>query len=284
VTAAPARSWLYVPAHRTELAAKALGGDADGVVLDLEDAVPKERKREARAATARVVEDGAGKPVRVRINPLASGHGRDDLAAVASPCVDAVRLPKAESPAEVDEVADLLERAGANPRVECLIESPLGLERAFELASHPAVIAIGLGEADLSASLGVEGEDGLLYARSRCVAAARAAGLPPPVPSGFPPIGDQDGLRRTTELGRRLGFFGRSAIHPRQLPAIHEVFTPTSDEVERARALVEALEEAEDRGAGATALPDGRFVDPAVAEASRRTLALADQLSRTVPR
>ena len=132
--------------------------------------------------------------------------------------------------------------------------------------------------------LGAEGDEGLLYARSRCVATARAAGLPAPVQSVFTHVGDEEGLRRTTELGRRLGFFGRSAIHPSQLPVIHEVFTPTSEEVERARALVEALAEAEDRGVGAIALPDGRFVDPAVAEASRRTLALADRLSRAVPR
>lgn len=271
----PIRSWLYVPGHRPALAVKALDGDADAVVVDLEDAVPADHKEAARAETARLLSEGASRPVWVRLNAPGSRLLEDDLAALAPAEPAGVRLPKAESREQLDEVAH---RLGDTP-IHCLIESALGLERAYELASHPAVTGIGLGEADLSADLGVEGDDGLLYARSRCVAAARAAGLDPPAQSVFTDLGDGEGLRRSTRLGRRLGFFGRSAIHPSQLQPIHEVFTPTRDEIERARELVDALD---DGDATALTLPDGRFVDPAVAESSRRTLALAESLGQAV--
>jgi citrate lyase subunit beta/citryl-CoA lyase len=276
LTSSPIRSWLYVPGHRPALGVKALEGEADAVVIDLEDAVPAADKDAARAEAARLLGDDSLRPAWVRVNPPASGGLEDDLVAIASPGLAGVRLPKAESSEQLDEVARLL--GGAAP-VHCLIESALALERAYELASHPAVTGIGLGEADLKADLGVEGDDGLLYARSRCVAAAAAAGLDPPAQSVFTDLGDVDGLRSSTQLGRRLGFFGRSAIHPTQLGPIHEVFTPTRDEIDHARELVDALANGD---ASALTLPDGRFVDPAVAESSRRTLALAERLGETV--
>jgi citrate lyase subunit beta/citryl-CoA lyase len=154
----------------------------------------------------------------------------------------------------------------------------VGVERAHDLARHPAVVAIGLGEADLQADLGASSPQALLYARSRCVIAARAAGLPPPVQSVFTNVRDIAGLRASCLEGRGLGFLGRSAIHPTQVTVINEVFTPSGDEVASARELLAMLRDAEDGGAGALTLPDGRFVDRAVAETARRTLALAARL------
>ncbi|HJQ28769.1 MAG TPA: aldolase/citrate lyase family protein, partial [Rubrobacter sp.] len=152
----------------------------------------------------------------------------------------------------------------------------LGLERAFEIAiSHERVTGISLGEADLAADLGVSDEAGLLYARSRIVSAARAAGLQHPVQSVYTNVHDLEGLRRSTEEGKRLGFVGRSTIHPSQVPVVNEVFTPTEEEVAKAQEMIDRLAGEAISGTGVFVLEDGRFVDRAVVESARLTLDLA---------
>jgi citrate lyase subunit beta / citryl-CoA lyase len=203
-----------------------------------------------------------------------SGLLEVDLRAIAGPWLAVVRLPKVESPEDVHYVVDFLVLAGCPATIQCLLESALGVERAFEIArAHERVVSLGLGEADLMADLGVSDEAGLTYARSRVVVAARAAGLPGPTQSVFTNIRDLDGLRQSTEDGKRLGFTARSVIHPSHLPVVNDVFTPTEAEVRRARDLVDRLQSAVATGAGAFALEDGRFVDLAVVEAARHTLA-----------
>lgn len=275
--APPIRSYLYVPGDDPRKMEKALASDAaDAVVFDLEDAVAAERKEDARDAVAGILSSVPPKPCFVRINRPGSTFAEADVYAVAGPHLAGLRLPKVESARMVLRVVERLEGYGCGAVVQCLIESALGLELAFEIArSHERVAGLGLGEADLCADLGVRGEDGLLYARSRIVAASRAAGLPNPVQSVYTNLKDPDGLRRSTQRGKALGFLGRSAIHPAQLPIINEVFTPTKEEVEGARDLLAALEAAAGDGSGALALPDGRFVDEAVVRSARSTLALA---------
>jgi citrate lyase subunit beta / citryl-CoA lyase len=274
-TEPPPRSYLYAPGSDRRLMEKALASAADAVVLDLEDAVAPARKAEARAMVADLLRSRPGKPVLVRINAQSSGLAEDDLDAICGPWLACVRLPKVESPEWVRTVAAHLDRRDCAAGIHPLIESALGLERAYEIAcAHPRVASLGLGEADLGADLGVIDPAGLGYARSRIVVAARAAGLPAPVQSVYPHVRDLDGLHRSTEEGRGMGFFGRSVIHPAQVPVVNEVFTPGEEEVRKARELVAALDAAEAGGTGAIALPDGRFVDRAVAEAARRTLAL----------
>ncbi|AZM51159.1 hypothetical protein DMB38_35185 [Streptomyces sp. WAC 06738] len=161
---------------------------------------------------------------------------------------------------------------GGVPPLYPLLESALGIERAYEIAAaHPAVRGIALGEADLRAELGVADDAGLAWPRSRAVVAARAAGLAPPAQSVYPDVADLEGLARSCAAGRALGFLGRTAIHPRQLPVIERAFLPTAREVERAEEIVAAAS----ADAGALALPDGRFVDAAVVAEARRTLRLA---------
>jgi citrate lyase subunit beta/citryl-CoA lyase len=272
---APIRSYLYAPGSDRRLLEKALQSDADAVVFDLEDAVAPNRKQAAREQVADLLRSQPPKPVFVRVNAIASGLTEADLAAVAGPWLSGVRLPKTESLNEIRRAAEYLDRLGCAAGIQCLIESALGVEYAFDLArAHPRVIGIGLGEADLTADLGVSGDLGLLYARSRIVIAARAAGLPAPTQSVYPHIRDEDGLRASTLEGKRLGFFGRSLIHPSQIAVVNQIYTPTAEELEKARALIEQLERAEDAGSGAFALPDGRFVDRAIVEAARRVLAL----------
>ncbi len=263
-----ARSWLYAPGGRPDLVAKALRGDADAVVVDLEDAVPAGRKAEARA-TVRDLSFEA-KPVWVRVNDVRGPWGSADLDALAGLPLAGVRLPKCEDPAVVRDAG---ERLGLP--MQLLLESAAGVERAAELArAHPLVRGIGLGEADLAADLRITGAETLSWCRSRVVVAARAAGLPSPVQSVWTDVGDLDGLRRGTEHARDNGFFGRSVIHPAQVPVVNAVFTPTGEQVRAARDLVGSL--TGDRAAFVG--DDGRFVDRAVVEGARWTLAVAEQL------
>jgi citrate lyase subunit beta / citryl-CoA lyase len=272
------RSYLYVPGDDPRRIEKALATGADAVVIDLEDSVAPNRKEEARSNAATVLESVPARPVFVRINAPGSELAARDIAAVAALHLSGLRLPKVESLESVRLVAKTLEALRSEAGIQCLIESALGLELALEIArSHERVAGISLGEADLAADLGVRDEAGLLYARSRIVSASRAAGLPGPVQSVYTNVKDLDGLRRSTEEGKNMGFVGRSAIHPSQVPIINEVFTPTEDEVAEAQELLDRLEGEAESGTGAFVLEDGRFVDRAVVESARRTLTWRDQ-------
>jgi citrate lyase subunit beta / citryl-CoA lyase len=272
----PIRSYLYVPGSDPRRIEKALASEADAVILDLEDAVAPNRKEEARTTVAEVLRSEHEKPVFVRINAPDSALAEEDVEAVAGPRLAGLRLPKTESPESVRRVAQWLDKLGCEAGLQCLIESALGLEFAFEIAgAHEKVVGMSLGEADLAADLGVRGDAGLLYARSRLVAATRAAGLPGPVQSVYTNVRDAEGLRRSTMEGKNMGFVGRSAIHPAQIEVINEVFTPTEEEVAEAKDLLARLEESTGTGTGAFALEDGRFVDEAVVGSARLTLALA---------
>jgi citrate lyase subunit beta/citryl-CoA lyase len=273
MTPPPVRSWLYVPGDRPDLAEKAFTGDADAIVLDLEDGVAVERKGLAREHVARLLRAPLPKPAWVRVNPAGSADAAADLDAIGGAAVAGVRLPKAEV---ADAVRDVADRLPAGAGLHCLLETALGVERAFELArAHPAVTALALGEADLRAELGATSDEALLYARSRCVIASAAAGLQPPVQSVWTDTRDLESLRQSTLRGRALGFMGRAAIHPTQIAVINEAFTPSDDEVRAARELVRGLEQARAAGGAVMVLPDGRFVDKAVADAAERTIALA---------
>lgn len=275
-------TWLYVPGDRPDVVAKALVAGADVVVVDLEDAVAPARKEYARAATAELLAEpppppspGTARPaVQVRVNALGTPLSDADLRAIAPlPGLAGLRLPKVASPADVIRAA---ERAaphdGGAPALHALLESALGIERAHAIATaHPALRGVSIGEADLRADLGVREDAGLDWARSRVIVAARAASLPAPPQSVHPDIRDTDGLAASCAHGRTLGFLGRAAIHPRQLPVIERAYLPTAREVEQAESVLKAAASEE----GALALPDGRFVDRAVVEQARRTLALA---------
>ena len=263
-------TWLYVPGDRPPVVTKALAAGADVVVIDLEDAVAPDRKEYARAATAELLaEPGPGIPIHVRVNALDSPWAADDLRALAPlPGVSGLRLPKVTSAEEVVAVA---ERTDGVP-LFALLETALGIERAFSIAAaHPALHGIALGEADLRADLGVRDDAGLDWSRSRVIVAARAADLAPPPQSVHPDIRDLEGLAASCAHGRALGFLGRAAIHPRQLPVIENAFLPTDHELEQAETIVKAAMREE----GAQALPNGQFIDAAVVAAAQRTLSLA---------
>ncbi|MFF1545866.1 HpcH/HpaI aldolase/citrate lyase family protein [Streptomyces sp. NPDC058291] len=275
MTATPL-TWLYVPGDRPQTVTKALACGADVVIVDLEDAVAPDRKEYARTATAERLREPQPVPVHVRVNALDTPFAAADLRTMAAlPGVRGLRLPKVTSPHQITRVARTAARAdgGATP-LHALLETALGVEHAYAIASaHPALRGIALGEADLRADLGVRADAGLDWSRSRVVVAARAAGLAPPPQSVHPDIRDLDGLAVSCAHGRTLGFLGRAAIHPRQLPIIERAYLPTQQELEDAETIVKAAA----AEPGAQALPDGRFIDAAVVAAARRTLSLASR-------
>jgi citrate lyase subunit beta/citryl-CoA lyase len=266
---------LYVPANRPDRFAKAVAAGPDVVVFDLEDAVPVDDKANARGwAVAWIAANAAG-PVEVRVNAPGTPWIEDDLAAVAAVPRIRIRVPKVESAADVHAVLEQVPSA----RITAVIESPLGLEKAFEIASADSrVVAVGLGEADLASSLGVDGSSGLAWARGRLVSASRAAGLGAPMMSVYPHVNDLDGLRQTSLEGRALGFVGRTAIHPRQLATIVECFTPTAVQVAEAEALLTAVEKAGVAEGGVIVLPDGQMVDPAMVGRARELTTLMREI------
>ncbi|MFC9078808.1 HpcH/HpaI aldolase/citrate lyase family protein [Streptomyces sp. NPDC057062] len=270
----PPLTWLYAPGDRPEVVGKALASGADVVLIDLEDAVAPDRKEYARAATAERLTGRPPVPVHVRVNALDSPWAQADLAALATlPGVSGLRLPKVTSPSDVVRVAERAAPAdGGAIALYALLETALGVEQAFAIATaHPAVRGIALGESDLRADLGVREDAGLDWSRSRVVVAARAAALPPPAQSVYPDTRDLEGLARSCAHGRALGFLGRAAIHPRQLPVIERAYAPSTEEI----SLAEEILKAAAREPGAQALPDGRFIDTAVVREAYRTLSLA---------
>jgi citrate lyase subunit beta / citryl-CoA lyase len=279
VSGAPALTWLYVPGDRPDRFAKAIASGADEVILDLEDAVAPARKSRARDAVQEFLADEdvvPAPPVQVRVNGFGTPWHDDDVSALAVlPRVSGLRLPKAESPDDVRALGARLPHDDP-VRLHLLIESARGVEAAAELASaHRLVGSIALGEADLRSELGVSDERGLAWARGRIVVAAAATGLPPPAMSVYADVADDVGLAASCRDGRALGFLGRAAIHPRQLPIIEAAFLPDDGEIAEAEATLSALERAEAAGIGVAVLPSGRFVDRAMAERARRVIALA---------
>lgn len=268
----PLRSWLYVPGHHPDRVAKALRTGADAVVVDLEDAVPPQGKELARQTALRVLAERdrvVGPRVWVRINDVQGPWGEADLDALVGSGADGVRVPRAQDPAVVRDVAH---RVGLP--LQLLLETALGLTRAAELAAaHPLIAGLGLGEADLAADLNLVSSEGLAWARGWVVVAARAAGLPSPVQSVWTDVADLDGLRTSSERGRAAGFVGRSVVHPAQVPVVHEVFTPDAGAVAAALDVLAAAA----RSDGEVALLDarGHFVDPAVVARARVVLDLA---------
>jgi citrate lyase subunit beta / citryl-CoA lyase len=261
------RSYLFAPGHNAKLLHKVFAVGADAVILDLEDAVPEDAKDRARQMVAETIREHAA---LVRVNPPRTDEIAKDVDAVAAHAA-AIRIPKCESP---DDVAWVAARAPDVPLVPA-IETARGVLAAQEIAHAPAVAHLSIGGLDLLRDLYAgEGNLPMLYVRSHLVVVSSAAGLPPPVDSVYPLIDDDAGLREQAQFARSLGFAAKSAIHPRQIPILNEVFAPSARDLEWAREVLAAFEAA---GRGATRLPDGEFVDLPVAQRAQRLLDLADR-------
>lgn len=281
------RSKLFVPGVRPELFAKALAGDADALSFDLEDSVPEARKGEARESVAGFVQSApllaTAKIFVVRVNAVDTPHLAADLAAVARTGVDLINLPKVESAQDVLAAVALLEKAEAANGVArpigllANIETPRGLRLAAEIASaHPRVAGLQLGLADLFQPLGIDRRDpanvhATLYAMRMAAAEAGVFAWD----AAFADIGDADGFRAEAGMARRLGYVGKSCIHPSQVALANEAFQPDAEEIAAARRIVAAAREAGAAGRGAF-LVDGRMVDLPFLKRAEAILASAD--------
>ena len=273
------RSRLYLPGNRPKLMLSAGLYGADGLILDLEDSVTPADKGAARllVRNALIALDWGASERMVRVNQ--GDLGLEDLRRIAHHNPHVVLLPKVEDAEQVRRAGDLLreiegERA---PLLMPILESPLGIHRAFEIASaDELVVALTLGLEDLSAELGApRTEDGWesFAARQTTVYAARAAGVQP-IASVFSDISDEAALASYVQRERGLGFDGIGCIHPRQIPVVHAEMTPTGAQAEYAVRIVRAAREAERQGLGAVAV-GSKMVDPPVVKQAFRTVDLA---------
>ncbi len=284
------RSWMFVPGHRQRMIDKALGLDADALMLDIEDGVAPAEKDRARRLIGEALarERQPREPLRfVRINAIGHRRMEDDLAAVLRPGLDGLVLPKVESAAEVaaveSRVAAHEAACGARLRLLVAIESPRGLLAAPAIAScSDRVAGLMFGAEDFGRELGLpasrQGEaQELLYARSALVVAAASAHVQA-VDGVWVDLRDPQGLERFALQSRRLGFTGMSSIHPSQLAPINAAFRPGAEEIEYARKVIAAYEEAAARGDGSVAF-GGQLIDRPIIERARRTLDLAGALA-----
>lgn len=247
------RSWLFVPADNERKIAKALESEADAIIFDLEDSVAPAQKGAAREILKGLPERSNGPQWWVRVNPLGSEFHKDDLTLIGSAYVHGIVLPKAESGADVTELAH---RTGNIPIHAIVTETAASL---FGLLTYrdpnSPLAAMSWGAEDLSAALGASskydanGELSFTYklARSLCLAGAVAAGVQP-VDGVFADFKDEAGLRAEAEAARREGFTGKLAIHPAQVPVINAAFTPSEEELRHAEEIVAAFEAQPDAG------------------------------------
>jgi citrate lyase subunit beta/citryl-CoA lyase len=255
------RSSLSVPGSSERMLSKALALPADEIVVDLEDAVAADQKEHARELVAEFLsrEQSIPAAVAVRVNALATPWGmRDVVELMRQPGrrIDSLIVPKVERPEDIEEVERLLNEAGEPARdvmLQALVETAAGLLHVAEIAaSSPRLEALILGYADLSASLGraqgMMGPGTWSYAQEKVLVAARASGRQM-IDGPYLEIRDDEGLRLWAEHVRALGFDGKWAVHPDQLAIINATFTPMAAEVARARAILDALDQNEARGA-----------------------------------
>jgi citrate lyase subunit beta/citryl-CoA lyase len=296
----PSRSYLYVPADQPDKLRRARTRGADALVVDLEDGVAPTRKVTARQALAQWLQDTGDEPgtseIWVRIGSAGPGEepAMPDLAVAVHPAVTGIVQAKCESRRALDLLDEAVSGLEADrglavgaTSVAVLIETASGYEARAQLAIAPRVARLQLGEADLAVSLGMSpGVDAteLLPLRVGLVVTSAAAGLQPPVGPVHTRLSDLHGLRRSSEQLRRLGYAGRSAVHPRQVSVINEVFTPTDAEEAKAARLVRLFDAGVVQGRGTLRSEDGELVDEAVVRAARAVLEKAHAARRRVPR
>ena len=266
---------LYVPGTRPELIEKAARCDPDAVIIDLEDTVPTDRKNQVRQDIADIL-PGIALPVIVRVN-----NGPDfleaDLKAMTNEHVYGLFLPKAEEPKQIQQVDAIMGQAereqglAANSvKLLPMMETALGVVRCFELASAAArVESVSFGSAedgdlqgDLQCAWSIEGTE-LLYARSKVLLDARAARLPYVLDGAYSDIKNDEALRIDCQLSKRLGYDGRTLVHPQQVAVAREAYAASAEELDYYRRLIAAFEEAEAAGSAAISL-DGKLVDYAM--------------------
>jgi len=286
----PLRSLLFTPGNHARRVEKALGLDADAVILDLEDAVAAAEKPAARAT----VIDTLGQPrvggplVYVRINAADTEWYDDDLAAVIGPGLDGIVIPKAETPAELAaadaRMAELEQAAGLTPGALDLlpiVETGAGMAAVRAMAAAGTrVRCLSFGAADYAVDMGMRwtrDEAEMTPARAEVALASRAGGLEAPIDTVWTRLDDAEGMANSAARVRDLGFQGKLCIHPNQIAPIHAAFTPSAEEAAFADKVIAAFAAAEAEGSASISV-DGHFVDYPIVERARRTLAFMERI------
>lgn len=279
-TIRPRRSFIFTPGLRPDMYPKALASGTDIVCVELEDGIAPKDKEEARQkALALFVEPQTDDGVEriLRINSMRERFGVEDVNAIlASPTPPpALMMPKVRTPDEVVMLDQLLTEAGHMTRLHIIIETNQGLEAAYEIAhSSPRIDAMFFGGVDMAAELRCENTyDALLYARSRVVHASASAGLDV-IDVPYLDLDDPEGMCVEAEKVRALGFAGKGCIHPKQIAALNEVFTPSVDQITRARRIIAEFEAA-DTG---LVVIDGKLIEKPVLRDMHRIVAIADRM------
>lgn len=283
------RSKLFVPGSRPELFPKALASAADALSFDLEDAVDESRKAQARNNVAAFLAEAAkaahGKTLIVRVNGMETPHFKDDVAAVVRPALDLLNLPKVEAAGQVHAAVHAIERAeqrtGLTRPVRLLlnIESPRGLRCAAELAAcHPRVAGLQIGYGDLFEPLRIARRDAanvrtVMFAVRMAAAEAGVFAYD----GAYADVQDEEGWRLEAQMARRLGFLGKSCIHPRQVALANEVFQPSAEEIAHALRVLDASDRAREDGVGAFMVA-GRMVDKPFVQQAETLIAAARRL------
>jgi len=267
-------SVLFVPGSDPGKIERARRAGADTLVLDLEDAVPPAQKAEARACVVEALRAGGfeGSEPAVRINPPGTPFFEDDLAALAAADLGALMLPKAERPDDVREVGA---RLRADTRLLLLLESPRGVADALALGASPRADALCFGHADFSLQMGLAAADPsndvVHHARCQVAIAAKANGLAP-IDCVHLAVKDEAAFRADAALGLSLGYEGKLCIHPRQVEWVNEIYTPSAEQIEYARRVIEGWNAAQREGSGVCIL-DGKMVDAPLVTQQQRLLA-----------
>ena len=280
------RSRIYIPGNNPRMLATAGIYGADGVTLDLEDSVAPDVKLDARCLVTEALKDldFGRSEVGVRINALSTPWGLQDLEMIIpTGKVDVIYLPKAESAEDIKELEKHLSRLEEKHGVKKtgiipILESAKGVLNAYEIATaSDRVEALSFGGEDYTRDIGgertPEGTE-LLYARSRIVMCAKAAGVQA-LDTVHSDVDDTEGLYRAAVFARKMGFDGKAAIHPAQIEIIHRAFNPTPEEIEHAKKVIETIEEAKKRGSGVVAL-GRKMIDKPIQEKAERVLMIAE--------
>jgi citrate lyase subunit beta / citryl-CoA lyase len=282
----PRRSLLYMPGSNPRALEKGRGLPADGLIIDLEDAVAAEAKEAARAIVAAALAAGGygTRELVLRVNPLDTPWGHADLAVAATMPIDAVLLPKVESADRVRLAVSLLDALGAPERlaVWCMIETPLGVLGAREIAAASSrLAALVLGTADLSKELhALATRDRLPLVTSLGLAMLAARAYRLAILDGVHlDLSDDDGFALSCRQGRELGFDGKTLIHPKQIAAANAAYAPSPEEIEWSRRIIAAHAEAAAAGKG-VALVDGKLIEGLHVENARRLLEVAGEIER----
>jgi len=281
----PYRSVLYMPGSNERALEKARSLPADALILDLEDAVSPHAKADARQLIAKAMTEGGfgARQILLRINGLDTPWGHEDLEAVMALRPQGVLLPKVGRARDVEVVANALNASDPDhpTQIWAMIETPLGVLNAPEIASAPRMDGFVLGTNDLLkdlSALTTPDRTPLLAALSNSLLAARAAGIIC-IDGVYNSFRDEDGLRVEAEQGRALGFDGKSLIHPAQIAVANAVFAPTSDDIARSEAEVAAFEAAQAQGQGVAVL-DGRLIENLHVVTAKATLAKAAAIAK----